>query len=275
MKEFACRYAIVQFVPFSETGEFANVGVVLVCPETGFFDFKLQGRRYARITAFFEELSADVYRTSIRAIQTELERIQQLVIQLPASNERGDAIRQLLTGLTHPREAMVRFGAVRPILVDDPKAELANLFGHYVERAFATPEYVEHTMTKRIQTLLDGLALPAPFKSERIGDDQIHATFPLVQRRGDMLTKVIKPLNLAQDEPNRIFDRGDAWLQKIRRLRKRNLLPNDVLFAVAPPPQADAKRFGAYTEICTELRQTGITLVDAQEDPKILAFARA
>jgi len=275
MKKFACRYAIVQFVPFSETGEFANVGIVLACPETGFFDFKLQSRRYARITAFFEELNADVYRQAIRAIQTELERIQLAVIQLPAGPERADAIRQLLTGLAHPREAMVRFGAVRPILVDEPKAELVNLFEHYVERAFATPEYVEHTMAKRIQTLLDGIALPAPFKSERIGDDQIHATFPLVQRRGDLVTKVIKPFNLAQDEPNRIFDHGDAWLQKIRRLRKRNLLPHDVLFAVAQPPQADAKRFGAYTEICAELLQAGVTVVDGQEDPKILAFARA
>ena len=42
MNKFAYRYAIVQFQPYSETGEFANVGVVLVCPETGFFDFKLQ-----------------------------------------------------------------------------------------------------------------------------------------------------------------------------------------------------------------------------------------
>ena len=58
MKKIACRYAIIQFMPYTETGEFANVGVVLACPETGYFDFKLQTKRYARITAFFNELDA-------------------------------------------------------------------------------------------------------------------------------------------------------------------------------------------------------------------------
>ncbi len=42
MKLVACRYAVVQFAPYRETGEFANAGVVLMCPETGHFDFKLQ-----------------------------------------------------------------------------------------------------------------------------------------------------------------------------------------------------------------------------------------
>lgn len=273
MKHFACRYAIVQFEPYTETGEFANVGVVIACPETGYFNFKLQTRRYARITAFFDELNADVYRTALKAIETELARIQRLVIELPPVLDRADRIRDLLTAMTHPREAMVRFGQVRPILTQDPAAQLAKLFDHYVDHAFVTPEYVEHTITKKIQTLLEGLTLPAPFKSERIGDDQIHANFPLVQRLDGHLTKIIKPFNLAQDEPNGIFDHGDAWLQKVRRLRKRNLLPRDVLFAVAAPPQNDLKRFGAYTEICAELTQADVRLVEQRQETEILQFA--
>lgn len=275
MNKFACRYAIIQFQPYSETGEFANVGVVLTCPETGFFDFKLQARRYAHITAFFDELNADVYRSVIKAIQTELERIRAVVSALPASGARADQIRNLLTSLTHPREAMVRFGPVRPLLTQAPAPELAQLFEHYVNRAFATPEYVEHTLTRRIQLLLEGLQLPAPFKIERIGDEQIHANFPLVQRRDDHLAKVIKPFNLSQDEPNRIFDHGDAWLQKVRRLRKRNLLPADVLFAVAAPLAADTKRFMAYSEICDELRQADVQVIAQSDEPLILAFATA
>lgn len=275
MKHFACRYAVVQFAPYTETGEFANVGVVVACPETGYFAFKLQTRRYKRITAFFEELNADVYRTALRAIETELARIQCLARELPAGPARADGIRDLITALTHPREAMVRFGQVRPILTQDPATQLDKLFDHYVDHAFVTQEYAEITITKRIQALLDGLTLPAPFKSERIGDDQIHANFPLVQRLDGHLAKIIKPFNLAQDEPNGIFDHGDAWLQKVRRLRKRNLLPRDVLFAVAAPPESDAKRFGAYREICAELTQENVRLVEQQQDAEILVFATA
>jgi len=273
MKNFACRYAIVQFVPYTETGEFANVGIVIACPETGYFDFKLQTRRYARITAFFDELNADVYRMALKSIQTELERIQRLIADLPATPKRADQIRDVLTALTPPREAMVRFNQVRPLLTQDPAAQLIKLFDHYVDHSFATPEYVEQTITKRIQNLLDGLALPAPFKSERIGDDQIHANFPLVQRMDGELTKIIKPFNLAQDEPNRIFDHGDAWLQKVRRLRRRDLLPRDVLFAVAAPPESDVKRFGAYKEICIELRQENVQLVEQLQETEIVVFA--
>lgn len=275
MNKFACRYAIVQFAPYAETGEFANVGIVIACPETGFFDFKLQARRYARITAFFDGLHADVYRMALRSIQTELERIQRVVRDLPDSSGRADLIRDMLTGLTHPREAMVRFGQVRPILTPEPVAQLNKLFDHYVDHSFATPEYVEQTITKRIQSLLDGLALPAPFKSERIGDEQIHATFPLVQRKDGELAKIIKPFNLAQSEANGIFDHGDAWLQKVRRLRRRNLLPRDVLFAVAAPPESDVKRFGAYREICAELLVAEVQLVEQLQMTEIELFVKA
>ena len=52
MKKYACQYAIVRFLPYLETGEFANVGIVMLCPDAGFFDFKLL-RHVRRITAFF------------------------------------------------------------------------------------------------------------------------------------------------------------------------------------------------------------------------------
>ena len=272
MKFHACRYAIVQFVPYTETGEFANVGVVLACPETGFFDFKLQTRRYGRITGFFDELNRGVYLAAVKTMQTELERIQRMVVALPVDERRADMVRHLLGALTHPREAMVRFSTVRPILTASPAKQLTQLFDHYVDRAFATQEYVEQTITKRIQTLLDGLTLPAPFKNERIGDDQIHATFPLVQRVEGQLTKVIKPFNLTQNEPNRIFDHGAVWLDKVRRLRKRKLLPHEVLFAVAAPPAADRNRYGAYREICVELQNEGVRLALQDQEDKILAF---
>jgi len=273
MKLFACRYATVQFAPYSETGEFANIGIVIACPETGYFAFKLQTKRYARITAFFNELKADVYRTALKVMETELERIQCLTIEFPAAPARANQIRDLISALTHPREAMMRFGPLRPILTQDPAEQLIKLFEHYVDHAFVTPEYVEHSITKRIQTLLERVSLPAPFKSERIGDDQIHANFPLVQRMDGHLTKIIKPFNLSQNEPNSIFDHGDKWLQKVRRLRKRNLLPCDILFALAAPPQSDATRFAAYTEIRTELAQANVRLVEQQHEAEILMFA--
>ncbi|WP_413913220.1 DUF3037 domain-containing protein [Candidatus Skiveiella danica] len=39
-------------MPFVETGEFANVGVVMFAPTARYFGFKLLGGRYARVTNF-------------------------------------------------------------------------------------------------------------------------------------------------------------------------------------------------------------------------------
>ncbi len=55
-----------------------------------------------------------------------------------------------------------------------------------------------------------------------------------------------------------IYEHGDAWLQKIKRLLDRRLLPEAVLFAVKAPPPSDAKRHAAYNEIRGDLRYLDI-----------------
>jgi len=193
----------------------------------------------------------------------------------PPSEESGcpERIRNLFTALTHPREAMIRFGAVRPILAEQPAQTLNDLFDHYVRRTFVTPTYIEQTMAKRIQVLLTEIPLASPFRRDQVGDDQIHVNFPFVQRLDNEVVKIIKPLNLAQPEANQIYSHGDVWLQKVRRLRKRNLLPHDLLFPLAAPPFTDGKRFLAYQEIRAELSEEEVCCVHADEQSEIVEFA--
>lgn len=96
-----------------------------------------------------------------------------------------------------------------------------------------------------------------------------------MQRRGTQFRKVFKPFNLTQAEPNSIFDHGDAWVQKVRRLRDRNLLPADALFAVAGPRAADAKRYTAFREICAELQRLDVLTVEESAENRIVEFAVA
>jgi hypothetical protein len=83
MKEFACQYAFLRFRPFAETGEFANVGVVLMAAEAGFFDFRLL-KRYGRITQFFYPFDREVYLNGRELFKEELQRF--------ASELRSDAL---------------------------------------------------------------------------------------------------------------------------------------------------------------------------------------
>lgn len=118
-----CRYAIVQFTPYTETGEFANVGAVLMCPQTGFFDFKLQTSKSKRVTDFFAELPRSVYLRAMQGIASELRRIAQM-LESQRADGRPAIMRNVFEGFVHPREAIVRFSKPRVVLTGDPAAEL-------------------------------------------------------------------------------------------------------------------------------------------------------
>ncbi|ALV07416.1 DUF3037 domain-containing protein [Roseateles depolymerans] len=274
MKKVACRYAVVQFTPFSETGEFANVGVVLTCPHTKYFGFQLQTRRYKRITSFFDELPKDVYLRAMQVIKIELQRVADVIAAAPAAGQ-AEYVRHVFDSLIHPREAIIRFSAAKVVLTDDPGLELAKQFDHYVDRSFASPEYVEQAIERRIRTLLGSLELPHPFRPARVGNDDVYVKFPLVQQHGERTSKVIKPFNLDQKEPMGIYDHGGTWLQRVKLLRRHRLLPQDVLFAVSRPPEADAKRYAAFAEIQRELQAEDVQLVDERDEDRIAAFALA
>lgn len=275
MKSVACHYAVIQFLPYTETGEFANAGIAMACPATGYFGYRLQHKKFGRVTSFFNELPAAVYRQSMQLIDSELRRIAKEVAAAP--EWLGEAIiRTAFDKLVHPREAIIRFGPSRVILTEDPAVELEVQFERHVNRSFATVEYVEKTMEKRIRGLLRSLQLNVPFRERRVGSDAIYARFPLVQcdPQTEAPRKIIKPLNLGQSEPMGIYDHGDIWLQKIRRLKGRNLLPESVLIAVSGPQEDDAKRLAAFSEIREEFEAMGLDTVSELAEQQIAKFAR-
>ncbi|MFZ2269826.1 MAG: DUF3037 domain-containing protein [Azonexus sp.] len=273
MSLFACRYAVVQFLPYAETGEFANVGVALLCPETGYFGFRLQtARRTKRITGFFERLDRAIYTRALDVFQQELQRVAQ---HFDAPRTDPDAARQLFAALTHPREAIIRFAPVRAIMTGAPDKEVEALFGRYVEHDFATPEHKEEVLEKRIGQLLRSLPLDKPFQAHTIGNDETRARFPFVIMDNERPLKAIKPLFLAQDEPHKIFEHADYWLPKMRRLRARGLLPETTLISTEAPPEADDKRFKAYVEVRDELIGLHLLTASTNDEEAIRRFALA
>lgn len=272
MKRVACRYSIVRFLPYQETGEFANVGIVLVCPETGYFDFKLQTRRHGRITDFFAELDSKVYVESIKLFRSELERIQGYAREKFLDAE---GIRKMFEALTHPREAIVKLAEARPRLSDGPEQTLDQLFRYYVEREFSTPEFRDTVVARRVKSLIDGLSLERPFKAVTLGDEYVSAHFPLVQYADNQeVGKVIKPFALNHAEPSKIIQHGATWLDRTKRLRKKGLLPPNVLFAVEGPSHDDGKCSVAFRDICNELSEE-VIVVPSNNTKLIAEFAIA
>lgn len=275
MKKFACQYAIVRFLPYLETGEFANVGVVMLCPEAGLFEFRLL-RHVRRITSFFEELDAGIYRRAANDFKLELRRIHKWL-----DDNQGNAMdvglaRQFFAELTRPREALMRFDGVRVVLAADPAQQFEELFGHYVERNFATKAYQEQLLEKGVRKLLADAKLEKAFRPETLGDTaDYHTRLPFVYCDAGRALKAIKPLYLAQDDPAQIYDHGWAWLGRVEKLRALKLMPDQVLFPVQGPAETDGKRFEMFYEITKKMMDSELQVIPNQQTQKIIEFAQA
>jgi len=279
MTKHLCHYAIVRFAPFVETGEFANVGIVMLGPQHRFFDFKLLVYRYARVTRFFEYLDAKMFRETMRMMRDELQRAAALLRQQgfdPRATAADPKLaRRLFEEIVRPRETILRFSPIRDVLTDDPQAKLQELYGYYVERNFAVSrEYQETVLERGLRQMLQQARIAKRFERADVGNADYHVAFPFVERREDAPVKAIKPLHLAQDEPSRILDHGGQWVWRVQMLKQRELLPPQVLFAVNGP-RADAPRRRAVDEIIDRLQETGVAVVDYEQKQQIIEFAAA
>ncbi|WP_312781743.1 DUF3037 domain-containing protein [Acidovorax temperans] len=277
MKKLACQYALLRFRPFVETGEFANVGVVLLCPEGRFFGFKLL-KKYGRITKFFHELDSKVYLTGKALFTEELDRFASH-IRLSALDGRKRVVDVplavgLFAELTRTRDSMLQFDERRVVLADDPKAKLKELFDYYVERNFVTKAYQERLLESAVRRILfrDDPRIGAQYVQEKVGTSDFLVNFPFVHKTDNLVDRIIKPLFLGQDDSTRVLNHGGLWVDKLKRLRKRNALPENVLFPLAAP-KPESKAYSAYEEIRQELVEVGVEVTQANNEKKILAFA--
>ncbi|KUM51962.1 DUF3037 domain-containing protein [Rheinheimera sp. EpRS3] len=122
------QYAIVRFLPHVETGEFANVGIVLCAPELGLLDFRLAPTRFARVTDFFEDLEGKLYKATLQTVEQELQRLQTYVTRLTAKE-----LAQQMQEVVRPRETLVRYSELRSLYLEQkPAAVLEQLFERLV-----------------------------------------------------------------------------------------------------------------------------------------------
>lgn len=276
MNKVACQYAIVRFAPFVETGEFANVGIIMMAPKQRFFAFELELKRYKRITHFFEDVDAKLYKKTLYNLKDELDRVTG-VLKTHGFDKRLkmndiDFASGLFKEIVRTRETIVRFGNTRTVLTDDPNKKLKELFAFYIERNFVTKKYQEELLESDVRKLLYRANVGERFEREKLGDDSYHVTFPFVRHEANELVKVIKPLHLGHTEPTKIYDHGAAWIHRINRLKGKYLEPNRVLFTLAGPDN-DGRRLDAYHDIEKELKATGVRITESDNSDEITRFA--
>ena len=270
MNMLAMRFAVVRFMPYIQTREFANVGIVLICPKTGFFDYKLEFK-YGRLSNFFRYFDAKIFKQAMHSFSNELEKIK----EKRSSNRDPEFLRALLNHLARPRDAIICTSDIGVTTGKSEKKELDRLFSYYAEHSFAKDQR-EEILTKNIENLIRDMQIPFPFVQVKVGDDnEYYANFPLVQKQGERIRKIIKPLYLGQDNSSEIIQKSDKWISVINRLRDFSSIEEDtkIMFPFESAQDQTERQKKAFELITRDAKKARIELVNKDDIAKIESFA--
>lgn len=272
-----CNYAILRFLPYPETEEFVNIGVVLIQAKTGFFDFVI-AKSWKRVTRFFTELDADIYHAGLRFVRLELQQFRDYF-----SNRAQGALLLLefpgtaaaFANLVRPRETIFRYSGIRSVMAKDPATTLQCLFDRHVTRQFAiTKEYQEAAMTNRLRELFVETKLNEFYREPgTLGRDDYQISVPFVYEREQKVIRAIKPLNLDQESTTKVADHGDMWVSRMRRLKALNALPELIIFPVNKPTEG-TRRKEAARGIVKDLESYGAAVVPFDATEQVIELAR-
>jgi len=276
--KMACNYAIIRFLPYIETEEFVNVGLVLACPTAQFFGFRLETQR-SRVNGFFPELNKNIFVQGRTHFRAEMERVRLFLDR--TSNDgvltfAAQEFNRAFLDVVKQRESIFRFSGVGTRLADDPEEALDQLFEYYVERQFAQrKEYQETEMVNQLRGDLRRAKILG-YRSGRVGNERYEVHFPLLRRhegaQGEF--RAIKPLDLAKKDPTDITVHADEWLAKINHLKKMEVDLNRVLFAVQMPRES-LTNLQVAEEMFGLIQASGVRVTHVDETGIISDFARA
>lgn len=265
MNRQVAHYTLIRLLPHADAGEFVNVGVVLAVPVRGEFEFRLL-RPVGRVTHFFPEFTAALLREVRDDVGHELSRLRERVAA-------GQDALAVLGELCQPREALIRYAAPRTLFCESTAVTLNGLIRRFVERdGEEVQRRREDLLNRQVRRTLAGLKLGRAFVEAPLGNDQFKVRLPFVHQQEGVTRAVIKPLDLALDEPQKVFDHADPWVQRLRRLRRIHAQPWALLIPAEIRSDDPACR-AAAEELLQELRREAqATVIDAGDVKRLTEF---
>ena len=269
MKPTVCNYAVIRFLPYRKTGEFANVGVVVFCPQEGYFDFRVAKEHWRRVHGFFPELERGLYAKALAAVTDELTALREhLGGEARPMPQEKSSMGEIWQELLRIREGVVHLAMPGLETAESPAHALDDLFADFVKRNFAqSREYQEAVMRRSLARTLQRWDMRHLYHEERVGDDRFHVTMPFVLAGETRPLQAIKPLDLDRSESTDIYQHGDRWLGIVRRLRKANQAPDSLIFPVRLPRRT--AQLDAAQDIIRELEELDASAVPMDEQDRL------
>jgi Protein of unknown function (DUF3037) len=276
-------FATIGFRPYTETEEFVTIGVVALDTAARHFGFALlDARKTARVRPMFPATVA-LYKEARQRLEAELTAIQRVVngqgpgAEVPLFPEFREGKDGLFAAITNPREGVLCYPVKGRRMADGMEEVLEALRARFIDQNQLTPQQaVENQMATDLRKVLRAAKLlPAFEKDVKIGPEEFHVTFTLAHMAGEgRADRALRPLNFDLPTPTEIFNHGDTWINRLRRLQRNGFRPDRCLFTTRAPKDADSLKQKAFAEIRKELLIDEIEMVAEDDAGKIIEFAR-
>lgn len=270
MSLLACKFKVIQFVPFGETEEFANAGVALFCPEKRQMAFRLAPTRFKRITHFFEQLEPQLYRATLDFLREELERIQNLL-----ENEYQESLAlQIFDEATRQKGGLISFSGPKFVYADDPAEKTQALYQHFVERSFTQSPDWEQQLVQRVRETLKGLGVDQYYRKAKLSAGLHSQSFPFVYKKDGQPKRAIKPLVFYHQQPERAVERMDLLHKKITELTNQKIIAEeDLLLEFSLKEGLDARAKDYIQEELKKLQDRGVKAIGVDDQQALAEFA--
>ncbi|EIX9155824.1 DUF3037 domain-containing protein [Klebsiella pneumoniae] len=266
-----CLYSIIRYIPFAETEEFANVGILLCAPKQGVLLYKLAKGNDARVKTFFRD--DKIFPLAKQALTAELKFARENLYNFSGAQKLSDFFHAFVS----TRESIFQFSDSRIIMADNPAHEVEALYDRFVNHAEYTPERREDILAKELRLRFDSFQdLRKTFKKETIGGEFAKFTMPLVASEDGVAVCAIKPLVFDQSDTSKMMEHCDKWVARVTRAADERLLNlSGVLFPIAGPLKSTIRAKNAIEKIVKTFLGHQINCVDHENEGSIIKFAQS
>ncbi|WP_233878999.1 DUF3037 domain-containing protein [Paraburkholderia flagellata] len=263
----AYSYAVLRYVHDIATGEFVNVGVVVMSAKAGFLKFALRSTA-GRITDIFPDLKPNVFRRTLRIISKRCDDVARAWLTPLDLNQREPSLEKLLLTVLPKDDSALVWGSVGSGLSKDLEATSSALYERYVgkyDRRRYKSGRTDEDVWRAIRKSLEDRSVLGFFGEKTIHGKSDDLQFDLAWKNG--VWHCIEPLSFDLSAPDSIRDKAHRCAGEVVGVSDTTE-EFKVYFVVGKPSDLSLK--AAYERALGILKNVPHVEVYAEEDKDFL-----
>lgn len=256
-------YTVLRYVHDTTTGEFANVGVILLCPGLRYAD-ALLSPKYGRLSKMFCGMDGEHYRTVIRHLELRFSELAEQFREELHLDGSPKSIHEMTSKVIARDDCSFQWSSIGSGLTSDPAATLENLFERMVERyedKKANPSRSDEEIWKTFKKQFEERKILSRFAPKVIAveDDDVEFEHSWKNQQWHCL----ESLSFDLQQPQSIKDKAHSWLGRVTSIQAARE-KFKVYYLVGQPQFDRSKR--AFEQALNILHKTPVEHEIIQED---------